>query len=255
MRRLDVIGARLIACILLLAGCLPARGAEPFYDSGRPAKLLDINPHIGVGMSSIIQNYGSAVPGLSDFLLSPGCLIGAGVDVRFAIRNSFGIGTGLEFGINNLRYSMSIIDGGTGSISSMYVRSHFYTASVPLYLTTRFNIGRTIKWNVDFGVYLAKGLGGKTKIIGYASGMNSLDQPIVTHASYTVDYFNADDTLINGVKDFDWGPRIATGLTYKHRYTLNAVLQVSAPNLASNKGVLDIKYRNINLEFQVGYIF
>lgn len=243
-----------ILLIIIAALALAPAYANDIFDSSVPDKVVEMNPHFGVGMSSIIQNYGSVVPGLSDFLLSPGCLINFGMDVRFVIRNSFGLGTGLNFNINNSRYAMNML-GTNGSISSIYVRNHFYNFSVPVYLTCRLNIGRKMKWNIDGGVYLSHGTGGDVKVSGYTSGVNSLNQPVVTHASYKHPYFQCDQPLVNSVKRFDWGPRIATGLIYNRKYSLNAIFQVSSNNLAQNQGVLKVSYRNISLQFQVGYLF
>ncbi len=227
----------------------------PLYDSSRPEKWIEFQPHVSVGLSTIVQNYGSQVPGMSDFMLSPGCRVSGGLDIRFCIRNSFGLATGMEFNINNFRYSMSIVDNSSGSISSMYTRNHYYTLTVPVYLSWRFNIGRRMMWNVDAGMYFSQGTGGHLKASGYTSGENALGQPVVTHANYETDYYNNRQALINGVKKFDFGPRIATGLVYRHRYTFNAIFQIGARNLAINQGVLDIHYRNLSLDFQIGYIF
>ncbi|MCC8119565.1 MAG: PorT family protein [Bacteroidales bacterium] len=230
-------------------------GDVPLYDSTRPEKWIEFQPHVSVGLSTIVQDYGSKIPGLSDFMLSPGCRMNLGLDIRFCIRNSFALATGLEFNINNFRYSMSIVDTSSGSISSIYTRNHYYSLTVPVYLSWRLNIGRRMMWNVDAGLYFAQGTGGTMKASGYISGNNSLGQPIVEHANYQTDYYVSSQAMINGVKKFDFGPRIATGFVYRHRYTLNAVFQIGARNLAINQGVMDLNYRNLSLDFQIGYIF
>ena len=244
----------LIVCLLSVATPHRAAASE-LFDAAVPNKVVELNPHIGVGMSSLLQNYGTAVPGMSDFLLSPGCMVNFGMDVRFVIRNSIALGTGLVFNINNSRMAMNLLDNATGSISSIYLRNHFYDFTVPVYITCRLNIGRKMQWSLDGGIYMSHGTGGDVKVSGYTSGVNSLNQPVVTHASYKHDYFNSKQPLVNSVKRFDWGPRIATGLIYNHRYTLNAIFQVSSENLAQNRGVLDVSYRNISLQFQLGYLF
>lgn len=226
-----------------------------FYDSRRPADFLEFNAHAAVGMMSLVQNFGKAVPDLSDFLLSPGTQIDLGLAVRFNLRNSFGLATGLEFGINNLRYAMGLVGNSTGQISSIYVLNHFYDLTVPVYVSWRFNMGRLMKWNVDGGVYFAKGFGGHSRFSGYTSGVNSLGQPVVTHAHYSQPYFEAEVPFIARVKSFDWGPRLATGLVYRSKYTFNIIFQISAQNLIVNQTVLDLNYRHVSLAFELGYIF
>ncbi len=253
--------ARTIALAILMA-MVAAIGASAqdqetvrLYDGSRSDKFLELDLHAGVGLSTVIQNYSSEIPGLSDFLLSPGCLVRMGVDVRFVIRKSFGLGTGLEFGINNSHYAMSIVDNATESISSLYVGNHYYDLNVPVYLSWRLNLGRKMMWIIDGGVFFAQGFRGHTRVSGYASGQNTLGQPIISSASYETKYFKAATPLVNGVKHFDWGPRVATGFLYKDRYSLKAVFQLSASNLAINQGVLDIKYRHLSLCFLFGYTF
>lgn len=225
------------------------------YDSSNPGKWLELSVHASVGLSTITQNYVSAVPGLSDFMLSPGCRAGAGLDVRFDINKSFGLATGMDFHFNYFRYAMSLVDYSSGSISSIYARNSYNTLTVPVYLSWRFHIGHSMAWNIDAGVYFVNGLNGNLKASGYLSGENSIGQPVVNHANYETKYYSNTQSLINGVKRSDYGPRIATGLLYRQHYSLNAILQIGARNLAVNQGALDIKYHNISFDFQVGYIF
>lgn len=226
-----------------------------FYDSGRPADFLEFNAHAAVGVMSLVHNFGAAVPDLSDFLLSPGTMIDLGLTVRFNLRNSFGLATGLEFGINNLRYAMGLVGKGSGQISSIYVRNHFYDLTVPVYVSWWFNMGRLMKWSVDGGLYFAKGFGGYSNYSGYTSGVNSLGQPVVTQAQYSQPYFDATVPFIAKLKSFDWGPRIATGLVYRGKYTFKFIFQLSAQDLVKNQAVLDLSYRHASIGFELGYIF
>lgn len=226
-----------------------------FYDSRRPARLLEFDAHAAIGMMSLVQNFSSSVPNLSDFLLSPGSMIDLGLTVRFNLRNSFGLATGLEFGINNMRYAMGLVGRGTGQITSIYARHHFYDITMPVYVSWRFNMGRVMKWSVDAGVYLSRGFGGSSKYSGYISGVNSLGQPVVTHEHYSQRYFDAKMPMMAKIRSRDWGPRIATGLVYRNKYTFNVIYQISAPNLAVDQRVLHLRYRHTSLAFELGYIF
>lgn len=226
-----------------------------FYDSGRPSDFIELDAHVAIGMMSLVQNFSGAVPDLSDFLLSPGTKIDMGLTVRFNLRNSLGLATGMQVGINNMRYALGLVGKGTGQISSIYVRNHFYDITVPIYVSWRFNMGRLMKWSVDGGLYASKGFGGSSRFSGYTSGVNSLGQPVVTHALYNQPYFDASTAFIARVKSFDWGPRLATGLVYRNKYTFNIIFQISAENLATKQTVLDLRYRHTSLAFELGYIF
>ncbi len=228
----------------------------PMYDSSKPTKWLEIDVHAGIGLTGLIQNYGTEIPGITDLMLAPGCQLRGGLGVRFNFNNSFGLATGLDFGINNFRQSMSmVVNEPSESMSSLYITNHFCQFTVPVYLSTRFNIWRRMMWNVDFGCYLAEGVGGHLRASGYTTGENTLGQPVVLHAVYRTKYYEESEPLFNGVRNFDVGLHVATGLVYRHRYTLNAILEIGARNLAINKGVLDLKYHNLGLVFQFGYIF
>ena len=115
------------ACFALTVSAREDGGSDelPVYDSAHAERFIEINAHAGIGLSAVLQNYGSVIDNISDFFFSPGVLMRAGLDVRFNIRNSFGLGTGIDFGINNSRYAMSIVTDGGSSINSLYVTNHY----------------------------------------------------------------------------------------------------------------------------------
>lgn len=228
---------------------------ECLYETSLPTKLIEVNPFVGVGISSVLQNYSSVIPGISDFLLTPGFSLEGGLDVKMNINGAIGIGTGLNLGINNVDFAMNLLENSTGSISSIFLRNHFYQLRVPIYCSVSLNLRRKLKWVIEAGGYYSHGLGGKIKASGYTSGMNSLGQPTVTHAYYEQDYFDNKSPIINGVKKSDFGIHIGTGFVYNVHYTLKAVLETGIPNLAINHGVLDVRYRNISMIWKIGYIF
>ena len=260
MKGIKILGkAMLVACVLLSALCAHGQtyvsNEAPFFDTRKSENFLEVGAHVTLGISSIIQNYSKAVTGISDFQISPGFMGTIGVDVRFNLRNSLGLCTGLDFGINNFRYAMSTVDMQANSFSSMYSRNHFYHFKVPVYVSFRFNVGRRLTWCAEVGAYFSKGFGGYTKVSGYTSGDNQLGQPTVAHGMFESKYFNADTPFINGVRSTDWGPRFSTGFMYKRKYSLKMVLDMSIPNLALNKGVMNVRYRNLTWGMQVGYVF
>lgn len=227
----------------------------PLYDSSPAKKFMDIKLQFTVGGSSTVNNYKSVIPGLSDMQFSPAAMFRTGIDVAFNIKKSLAIGTGLEFGIHNSRFALSLVDANTSSINSVYSKNHYYDLNVPVYVSFRLNLGRRIQGLIDVGGYFAYGLGGKVKSSGYTSGQNSLGQPVINHLYYKKDYFDDNISVINSVKRFDYGPRLSAGILIRQHYSFNWVFQMSTPNLAINHNVLDVKYRHLTLGFEVGYVF
>lgn len=251
---------KIIACICPLLACASAHAQtpapeRPVYDTSAPSKFVEIKPHLAVGMSTAADNYSDVIPGLTDLQMSPGVLIRPGIDVMFSISNSVAVATGLNFGINNSRSSLSIINESASNISTAYIKNHFYEISAPVYVSLRFNLGRRIRFNFDIGAYITQGLGGKVHTSGYTFGENSLGQPTISHLFYKKDYYDDDMSVINSVKKFDYGPHVAAGVIYRRHYAFNWVFEVSAGNLAINHNVLDVKYRHVRLAFEMGYIF
>lgn len=234
---------------------VPVLAEDSVRSSSHAKKFVDVKLQLTVGGSSSINNYAEAIPGLSDMQFSPGALFRTGIDVAFNIRNYLALGTGMEFGINNTRCALNLIDANTSSINSAYFKNHFYELCVPVFLELRINLGRRIQCVVDLGTYVSYGLGGKVRASGYTSGQNSLGQPVINHLFYKKDYYDGDISIINSVKRFDWGPRVSAGVLYKGHYSLNWVFQMSAPNIAINYNVMDVKYRHLSLGFEVGYVF
>ena len=137
MKGIKILGkAMLVACVLLCTLCAQGQtngsNEPPFFDTRKSENFIEVGAHVTLGISSVIQNYSKAVPGISDFQISPGFMGTIGVDVRFNLRNSLGLCTGLDFGINNFRYAMSTVDMAANAFSSMYARNHFYHFKVPV---------------------------------------------------------------------------------------------------------------------------
>lgn len=264
MIRLSRISA-FVASMLLTVFCTAARTSFrtdsirmeplPVYDASHPARIIRFTPVVSVGGMSTLNNYKSAIPGLTDIQTAPGLMMRAGLHVDFFIHRSLALTTGLEGSVNNSRVAIGIINSTSSTVSSIYLNKRFFEAIVPVMVSLRFNMGWRLKSTFGIGAYLAKGIGGTVKASGYTSGINAIGQPVVDHLYYSKDYYSESMPVINGVKDLDFGPRITAGFLYRNRISINLVFQTSARNLAVNHNVLDINYRHINLAWEVGYCF
>lgn len=102
-----------------------AEDRYPFMDTSRPSKPLDIGVHVGLGVSTQIQNYASAVPGCADFHLSSGLQSAFGATVEVPLRRYIAIGTGADFVISNNSWAMTVINSEPNTVSTLYCRNTY----------------------------------------------------------------------------------------------------------------------------------
>lgn len=226
-----------------------------FVDTRRPTKMVELGLHIGEGAASMVQNYGTAVPHVGDFTLTPGSLTQFGASAVIPVRNFFAIGTGLNFNINNYYYSMTILHPGAGTLNTLYTRNRFYNFDVPLFLAFRFNLGTHVRWDNELGAYLSFGCGGHSHTRAYTSSTNDLGQSQVAETNYRVKYYNPDQALINGVTSVDWGLHLGTGILVNGHVSVKCVMHAGARDLAKNYGVLNVQNHTLNVVFSAGYVF
>lgn len=229
--------------------------AVPFVDTSRPENVIEGSVNIGVGASSMIQNYRSAVPGLSDFTFSPGTMMSVGADVQLPIRNFLAIGTSLNFNINNYSWAMTIMQPQDGSLSVLKTKNHFYDIDVPVYVAFRFNLSPKVRWTNEAGWYISFGAGGDTRTRVYTSATDPEGENQISVTHYKRDYYKDDNAIVNGVTSTDWGLHLATGLQICKRLSLKAVMHVGARDLSRNIGGLNINNHTLNASFKAGYIF
>lgn len=243
----------------MIALCLPsiaaAEDTHSFMDTSRPSKPVDIGVHVGLGVSTQIQNYVSAVPGCADFHLSSGLQSVFGATVEVPLRRYIAIGTGVDFVICNNSWAMTVINSEPNTVSTLYCRNTYRAFEIPIYLSLRFNLGSRITWTNEGGVYLSFGTDGRTRITSYSAAVNQLGQQQVTRTRYEHPYYNADTPILNGFGRNDVGIHLSTGLQYLRRWTLKAVMRYGLKDVARNYGVLDVNVHNFAFSFRLGYTF
>ena len=212
-----------------------AEDRYPFMDTSRPSKPLDIGVHVGLGVSTQIQNYASAVPGCADFHLSSGLQSAFGATVEVPLRRYIAIGTGADFVISNNSWAMTVINFEPNPVSTLYCRNTYRAFEIPIYVSLRFNLGSRIVWTNEGGMYLSFGTGGRTR--------------------YDHAYYNADTPILNGIGRNDVGIHLSTGLQYLRHWTLKAVMRYGFRDVARNYGVLDVNVHNLAVSFRLGYTF
>lgn len=240
---------------MCLSSTAAAEDTHPFMDTSRPSKPVDIGVHVGLGVSTQIQNYASAVPGCADFHLSSGLHSAFGVTIEVPLRRYIAIGTGADFVISNNSWAMTVINSEPNTVSTLYCRNTYRAFEFPIYLSLRFNLGTRITWTNEGGMYLSFGTGGRTRITSYSAAVNQLGQQQVTRTRYDHPYYNADTPILNGFGRNDIGIHLSTGLQYRRRWTLKAVMRYGFRDVARNYGVLDVNVHNLAFSFRLGYTF
>lgn len=228
---------------------------KPFMDTRRVDAVIETGIEGGVGFGEMHTNYADVIPSLTEYQPTAGYRATGGAWAVMPLRDYLGIGTGIDLTVNNFKWNMTVLYPSQGTLSTMYARNRYFTVELPAYLQFRFNIADRVRWINEIGGYWATGLGGQTQIRSYTSATNSLGQSQVTQAPYNHPFYNPQTAVLNGYRRTDWGLHASTGLLFKRRWTLKAVLRAGVPNLANNSGVLPVRARTLNLTFKIGYQF
>ncbi len=249
-----------IILLVTLLGCLSQASAQPMLDTSRPARLLNLDVHVGDGVFTVRQNYARQLVNVTSFTLTPGNTFAIGAEALLNVRNFFGIGTGLDFAVNNYDFNATMLDDGQNgtmaNLNTLYSDNRFYTIDIPIYMRFSFDLShdRRIRWINEAGAYIRYGVGGRTDISTYRSSINPLGQLQVTYANYHNSYFDDDSGIINKICRSDAGFHLATGLTF-NRFMIKGVFHAGLRNIARNFGVLDTKVHTMSMIFKAGYIF
>lgn len=244
--------------ILTLAATATASAVmaqSALLDTSRPQKTVEIGISVGDGINTITQNISTAVPDVTEFSLTPGNRFTAGLTALMPIRRFFGIGTAIDFSVNNYNWNLTTLDRDEGTLTSLYTSNRYYTVDIPVYLQFSLNLGSRVRWTNDLGMYISLAAGGDSKTRSYTSWTNSLGQSQVTDASFSRKYFNDDDPVIFGIKGTDTGLHIATGIVVSDHYAVKAEFRTGFTDIAKNYGVLDVHAHSMSLTFKAAYIF
>lgn len=245
----------LIAALLLVAmSLIPAMAQEPgrevaFFDTGAPSKFLEPYVNIMVGASGVSQNFGSRFSSISELNVSAGVTGAMGGGVVFGIRDFLGLGTEMNFAFNNWRMDMMVSGDATTSPATIFLRNHYYTLNVPVYVSVRFNPARKLRWNVDGGLYFSFGLGGSQKQSITKSYINALGQLVTEDIDTKSGYFQDSDAFICSSKRTDIGLHLGTSLTFSGRFSVGVRTHIGFKNMAemSASGIVRPSIHNVNV--------
>ena len=195
----------LLLTFLFLTAAVASRSETnaKFVDVSSAPRLVTIGLHVSDGISTIRQNYPSQIGTVGSFTLTPGNSFAVGATAVMNINNFIGIGTSLDFSINNYYYSLTLLNenGQTGTLTSMYTSNRYTSLDIPVYAQLSFNIGSQVRWVNRVGLFYSRGLGGYTDNSTYRSATNELGQSYVTHTTHNPDYLKAEAGLLTRSSD------------------------------------------------------
>lgn len=251
MRHVKPILLSLLACALpmQLSAQQPPVRESAFFDTGAPSKFLEPYVSVMVGTSGVSQNFGSSFKSISELNVSAGVTGAVGGGVVFGIRDFLGLGTEMNFSFNNWRMDLMVSGDATTSPATVFLRNHYYTLNIPIYVSVRFHPASKLRWNVDGGLYFSTGLGGSQKQSITKSYINALGQLVTEDIDTKSGYFNDGDAFICSSKRADIGLHLATSLTFNRKFSVGVRTQIGFKNMAkmSETGLVRPSIHNMSV--------
>lgn len=246
----------IFAVMALLSALSGLRASTPFVCHGAPDKFLDLEVHALIGGSTVIQNYGSCFPQVSELDVNQGFATGVGAAAQFGFTDFIYMGVEANLLVNNYRMSLAVADDNATSITNCFLKNRYYTANFPVYVSLKFNLGQTVRWNVDAGVYYTYGLSGRSSVTLYSARVNPLGQLITTVTGSKENYYNSPDAFICSSYRGDIGLHLATGFTIKRHVSVGFRTQIGIKNQAhAYNAITTPQVHNVNFLCVVGYHF
>lgn len=243
-----------VAIVALLCGT--GVHAQSFIDHGPAKQFMTIDLHGMVGGVEVTQNFASTFPEITELDVSMSTALGVGAGAEMAFSDFLSLGVQGNFLINNYRVNMAVANDAGPSMTNCFVRNHFYTLNFPVYMSTHFNLGPIVRWNVDLGLYYSFGLGGHQKAALYNARVNELGQLVTSLTHLKSGYFNSRETLLTSSYRSDIGLHLATGFTFSQLIKFSIATQIGFKNVSHvYNGVERPNMHNFNFLCSVGWCF
>lgn len=246
---------KIVLYIIMWLSAAGAYATKPFFDTSAADRLVRVAGVASVGNSMISQNYKSCFPEISELSVAAGWNFGVGGQVEFGVRDFLAVGTGIRLQISNTAADIMAESENEASISNVFLRNHYYTLNFPIYVSFKFNVAPTVRWNVDGGLYYSYGLAGHQKQNIFSTNINALGQLVSIRHKGTVDYYNDREAFLNSSYRGDVGLHLATGLTFKEHYQVGAQMQAGFKNVANTVGTIHPNIHNLSFQAVVAYWF
>lgn len=227
--------------------------SQVLFDTGRPAKLIQLGVRMGFNSSNLSTNYDDITPGLvwNHTQWKNGFNAGFVADINFT--NFFAIQPGIFFKSRNNDYHYLVRnEGNLTAIEGNWGGKYF---EIPILASLRLGVAELAQLQVDFGPYFATGFGGKVKSTVFTTAPTDyLDSNTASYQSKG-DYFG-DKGL---VKRYDWGFKMGVGFLLMQHYYIGAHYSAGSRNvlqeIVTEAGTWEANGKNKMWSFTLGYNF
>lgn len=176
----------------------------------------------------------------------------AGVTVDYTLPMNFMIQSGLLFSVKGSKQEkLNGSDWIPNSPDMTHTFSQLYL-EVPLYGAYRLVTASDLSLVFGAGPYFGYGIGGKTK----QRFNNSTDNTEYKWDTFGDGVYDSSRDYLKGetLNRFDFGAGVKLALEYR-RYTFDVGVTSSIINIANHDNYKDMRYRNLNASFSLGYKF
>lgn len=242
--------------LTVLASCsIFACAQEKFVDYGPAKSLLEVELNALAGGSTVTQNYKKIYSRIQEQNVNMGNSWGLGAKAVFGIRDFFGIGTAANFFWNQYNIDMAVVGADNTSMSAVFVNNRNFTFNVPVFVSFRFNVAHSVRWNVDGGFYYSFGFAGRQKQKIYRAEINAIDELVPEIQIVSTDYYHSPRTLFNVFNRGDIGIHFASSLNLGPHLSIGFQTQFGLKNAARSNGVDNPSVHNYTLHGIIGYRF
>ncbi len=249
------LNAVIFALAVLAAVTSSDAAAARFVDFSPARKIIEVDVHAIAGAAAVKQNYEACFPQIRELNVNSGYSLGAGARAVFGLREYLGFGTALDIMTGSYNIDMAVIGADHKSMSAVYIDNTTYSFNIPLFVSFRFNVAHSVRWNVDAGAYYAFGFSGTQHQRIYRADINGIGELVPGVVNISTDYYHSRDTFINGFNRGDIGLHMATSLNFGPHLTVGAQFQYGLKNAARRNGIINPSLHNYNFNATVGYRF
>lgn len=247
--------SQFLAALIIAVSCIPTYGQDKFLDYGPAKSLLEIELHTLAGGSTVTQNYNKIYSRIQKQNVNMGNSWGIGAKAVFGLRDFLGIGTSANLMWNQYNIDMAVVGSDNMSMSAVFIDNNNFTFNVPIFVSFRFNVAHSVRWNVDGGFYYSYGFAGKQKQKIYRAEINAMDELVPEIQTVSTDYYHSPRTLFNVFNRGDIGIHLATSLNFGPHLSVGFQTQYGLKNSARNNGIDKPSVHNYSLHGMIGYRF
>ncbi len=241
----------------MMACSLSAKGDEPaFFQHGPAPQFLETEVHAIAGTATVISDYKKCFPQIENMRTNMGHVLGLGARGVFGLRDYLGFGTEINVIHSTYTMDMAVVSPGSQTMSAVYLDNDMWYLNIPVFVSFRFNVAHSVRWNVDAGAYYAFGFAGKQHQILYRGTVNALDELVMEKIDAKMDYFHSGSTFENVFLRGDIGVYLGSSLNFGPHLVVGCTAQIGVKNTASSPdGVEHPHVRNVSFAATLGYRF